>query len=222
MPNPSRVRLRARVHAFAKSIPGGSAVLDVGAGSGPFARHFENHEYRSSDFRQNAAGDIDFVGDMAQINVESQSFNAILCTQALHAHREPAAVLSEFARILKPGGQVLITSVFAYEPVDEPYDCFRITPHGLKSLLETSSLVLERYENIEGYLGTLAYQCAYAWRSLPSTYLPLRLIFYVLARFLSYLELKNPLPDSIGYPKNYAFYLTKLDSRLANNNALQK
>jgi SAM-dependent methyltransferase len=50
--------------------------------------------------------------------------------------------VSEIARVLKPGGRLLITVPFLYPEHEAPYDFWRTTHHGLRSVLERHGLVV--------------------------------------------------------------------------------
>lgn len=99
-------------------IPSRSRVLDVGAGSCPYRSLFAHCEYRAQDFaalkddqlRFGGYGKIDYVCDAASIPSDDGSFDAILCTEMLEHVPDPVAVIKEFARLLKPGGQLMLTA----------------------------------------------------------------------------------------------------------------
>ncbi len=95
----------------------GSKILDIGAGSCRY-RHLFNHcQYKAHDFAKleacdvgNGYGELDYISDIPHIPVENGSFDAILCTQVLEHVPEPVLAVKEFARILKPGGILLLTA----------------------------------------------------------------------------------------------------------------
>ncbi len=111
-------------------IPPGSAVLDVGAGSCPYAQYFSHCSYKTMDFQQLARdqirgragyGAIDYVCDATQIPVPDESFDAILCTEVLEHVAEPIEVIRECARILKPGGRLILTAPLGSGIHQAPY-----------------------------------------------------------------------------------------------------
>jgi len=64
---------------------------------------------------------LDYVSDLTAIPVADGSFGAVLCTEVLEHHPEPIAVVTELARILKPGGDLILTAPLGSGIHQEPY-----------------------------------------------------------------------------------------------------
>ena len=109
------------------AIPAGWRLLDAGAGelrNRPFCRHLK---YVSQDFGQyEGTGDgkglqtgtwdtskVDIVSDITAIPEPDRAFDAILCSEVLEHVPNPTEVLDEFSRLLKPGGQLILTAPLA-------------------------------------------------------------------------------------------------------------
>lgn len=116
-------------------IPAGSRILDAGAGQlrhKPLCAHLA---YVSQDFAQyDGKGDgsglqtgswdqsrIDIVSDICAIPEPNGSFDAIMCVEVLEHLPDPRAALTEFARLLRPGGQLLLTAPFCSLTHFAPY-----------------------------------------------------------------------------------------------------
>jgi ubiquinone/menaquinone biosynthesis C-methylase UbiE len=112
-----------------KNIPNGSKVLDVGAGSCPYRELFKHCEYKTHDFAQlrddqllgKEYGKIDYVSDIKTIPVPDNSFDVIICTEVFEHIPEPIPVVTEFSRILKSGGKLILTAPLQSGIHQEPY-----------------------------------------------------------------------------------------------------
>lgn len=113
----------------AQLIPEGSKILDAGAGSCPYRDFFSHCEYKTQDFVSlsdeqlsgGQYGQIDYVCDIISIPVPDASFDVILCSEVLEHLPEPIKVISEFARILKSGGKIIITAPLGSGIHQQPY-----------------------------------------------------------------------------------------------------
>lgn len=113
-------------------LSAGSRILDAGAGELKNRQYCGHLEYVSQDFcqyggQQGVGGAIneglqckswntsriDLVSDITGIPAPDASFDAILCSEVLEHVPEPTHVLDEFARLLKPGGPLILTAPFA-------------------------------------------------------------------------------------------------------------
>jgi len=109
-----------------KQIPAGHRILDAGAGELRFKPFCSHLNYVSQDFGQyEGSGDgkglqtggwdtkrIDLVCDISAIPEPDATFDAILCTEVLEHVPDPTSALDEFARLLKPGGKLILTAPF--------------------------------------------------------------------------------------------------------------
>lgn len=165
----SRRHLRAFAAEAAASLPEGSRMLDAGSGSGIYRGLFDAAQYESADFAQveKGYGHITYVCDLADVPVEDARYDLVLLTQVLEHLPEPAAVLREMHRVLKPGSQLWLSAPLFYFEHEAPYDFYRYTQYGLRYLLESAGFEIERLEWLEGYLGTLSFQFVIAAGSLP-------------------------------------------------------
>jgi 2-polyprenyl-3-methyl-5-hydroxy-6-metoxy-1,4-benzoquinol methylase len=105
-------------------ISSGNKVLDAGAGSQQYRNSCAHLQYFSQDFGkvtvdQNKGfsaltteyqyGPIDYISDITSIPAQSESFDAILCTEVFEHIPDPGAALWEFSRLLRPGGTLILT-----------------------------------------------------------------------------------------------------------------
>lgn len=110
-------------------LPAGARVLDVGAGSCPYRPFFDHCSYKSQDAKMlkseqlnlGAYGQIDYICDATDIPVPDASFDVVLCTEVLEHCPEPIRVINEIARILRPGGKLILTAPLGSGIHQEPY-----------------------------------------------------------------------------------------------------
>jgi SAM-dependent methyltransferase len=77
------------------------------------------------------------VADLTQPNtLPSDRFDCIICTYVLHVVADPATVISELYRLLKPGGVLLVAVPSITVNYTQYEELWRFTERGLKTLLE--------------------------------------------------------------------------------------
>jgi len=128
----------------AASLPAGAKVLDMGAGSCPYRPLFAHCRYETQDFagvraeqlRHGSYGVIDYCCDIASVPVADGEFDAILCTEVLEHVREPINAVQEMARILKPGGRLMLTAPLGSGIHQEPFHYYGgYTPYWYQDIL---------------------------------------------------------------------------------------
>lgn len=109
-----------------KKIPDGSRILDAGAGEQQYRCFCTHLNYVAQDFAQydgkgNDAGlqmgnwnqsNLDIISDITAIPEPDASFDAIMCVEVLEHLTDPIKAIHEFARLLKPGGRLILTAPF--------------------------------------------------------------------------------------------------------------
>jgi SAM-dependent methyltransferase len=170
--NSSRTYLHRFLARAGQAVQPGELVLDAGAGRAPYRSLFAHARYETADFlavKGKKYVKPDYVCDLAEIPVADARFDHVVLTQVLEHVPDPAAVLAELHRVLRPGGTLWLTAPLFYAEHERPYDFFRYTQFGLRRLLEGAGLEVVEIEWMEGYLGTLSYQARLMSKSLPSS-----------------------------------------------------
>jgi SAM-dependent methyltransferase len=113
------LHLRALVAGIRDSvarIPGPvEDVLDVWCGSRPYEDLFPpGSRYVGLDVEGNPYGVADVVSDEL-LPFPDEAFDVVACIQAFQYMPDAASAVSEFSRVLRPGGTVLVSSVFGFE-----------------------------------------------------------------------------------------------------------
>ena len=84
---------------------------------------------------------LDLAADLNEpLKLETAAFDTVLMTDVLEHIRNPAALMSEIARILRPKGRLLLTVPFLYWIHEQPYDYFRYTRYALSEFCRTADL----------------------------------------------------------------------------------
>lgn len=116
-------------------------VLDVGCGEMPFrgllgarARYTGIDVPAASEFGMAQHADV-LAFDGAALPFPDARFDHVLCTEVLEHASEPAALVAEMLRVLKPGGTLVLTVPFAARVHHAPHDYHRFTRYGLAQLL---------------------------------------------------------------------------------------
>jgi SAM-dependent methyltransferase len=120
-------------------------VLDIGAGD-RWVRPYlgEDVEYLALDYPQTGRdlyeATPDVFADAVALPFADGTFDGVICLEVLEHVREPAAVIREIARVLKPGGRAWLSMPFLYPLHDAPFDFQRYTEFGLRRDLESARL----------------------------------------------------------------------------------
>ena len=107
-----------------KKIPRGKKILDAGAGELQYRKFCKHLNYTSQDFGQydgqgNEEGlqtetwdnsKLDIVSDIAEMPVKDDSFDAVMCIEVFEHIPHPNDAIKEFARVIKKGGILIITT----------------------------------------------------------------------------------------------------------------
>ncbi len=115
------------------------AVLDLGCDHKPYFPLFARYarRYVGLDVAKTTK-EVDVVGGASAPPFRDGRFDAVVCSQVLEHVPDPLATLKEIARVLKPGGRVLLSThgTFIYHP--HPTDFWRWTQEGLRKVFEDS------------------------------------------------------------------------------------
>jgi len=161
------------VESVAKNLAAGSSILDAGAGESVYKRLFSHCEYKAIDLavgesRWNYAN-LDYIGALDEMPIDDEIFDAVLCTQVLEHLEWPRESVKEIYRVLKPGGKLYMTVPMAQNEHQVPYDFFRYTSYGLKSICNHAGFQQVEIKPFGGQWVRWAYELPRGLSILPST-----------------------------------------------------
>jgi SAM-dependent methyltransferase len=142
-------------------LPANARLLDAGCGSQRYKKFCTHLTYKSQDFGQYKTdekqvisnlgpnsraeyqyGQIDYVGDIWNIEAADQSFDVILCTEVFEHIPYPNDTVKEFSRLLSKNGKLILTApsnclrhmdpYFFYSGFSDRWYEKVLTEHGLK------------------------------------------------------------------------------------------
>lgn len=116
-------------------------VLDYGCGGSPYRPLFGNCVYHRADLDGDG---LDFkYGSDSRLPNSAGGYDFVLSTQVLEHVQDPMIYLHECHRVLKPNGQLLITTHGLFEEHGCPYDYWRWTTFGLQRIVESAGFKVE-------------------------------------------------------------------------------
>lgn len=179
------------------------SILDFGAGKSPYKNLFkDSFNYISYDKCNDTDTKNDIIFDSDdRINLDDSSVDVILAIQVLEHLKEPSLMFSEFKRVLKPNGYLLITTHQNFEIHCEPEDYFRFTFFGLKYFGEKNNFNIRYFNFTNGFIVTFLYSFVSSLKkNFSNSYF---LIFIIFAPFF--------------IPLVFIHYLFKNSNKIPNN-----
>lgn len=140
-------------------------VLDVGCGTKPYrafvaATRYTGLDYDSPERRSQGIADVFYDGGTFPFS--DARFDGVLCTQVFEHVFNPEEFLREIARVMRPGGALVLTVPFVWDEHEKPHDFARYSSFGLRAMLERTGFEVARQEKTPADFRVLA-QLAAGW-----------------------------------------------------------
>lgn len=124
-------------------------VLDIGCADRWVESHLpEGCDYIGLDYPPTGGllyrARPNIFADASRLPLPDASIDTVLLLEVLEHLHQPGHALSEIARVLRPGGCLLLTVPFLYPVHDAPHDYQRYTCHGLMRDMEAIGLVSDK------------------------------------------------------------------------------
>ncbi len=143
-------------------------VVDVGCGTKPYRPLFSPAVTDYVGVDREGAPDADVAGDAHALPFDDAIFDAGVSFQVFEHLERPGAALAELARVVAPGGDVVITVPGVWPAHEVPRDFWRFTRWGLLALARDAGLEVVELAPLGGTWSTLGQMaCLELDRSLP-------------------------------------------------------
>lgn len=130
--------IETHLHKFISSIPDIDKKRVLEVGSGQKWRYIPH----STTINRDADAKPDLIGDAEAMNMANDQYDIVLCLEVIEHTKHPDKIIAEIHRVLRPGGQVMLTAPFCLEIHDPNNDYHRFPRQGLKLLFHEFNSVM--------------------------------------------------------------------------------
>jgi SAM-dependent methyltransferase len=129
-------------------------ILDLGGGSGPYKDRLvrEGDMYAiveidpdSAVVTENTERNVYIVGNIHRLPLQPESFDVVCLFEVLEHLYDPFKTIGDCARVLRPGGALVLTVPQYWHVHGWPSDYYRYTINGLRHLCRSAGLEIEHY-----------------------------------------------------------------------------
>ena len=142
-----RNRLLHHIRSLAPRLQG--KMMDFGCGQKPYRSLFSVDEYVGVDFENpghpHVNESIDVFYDGKTIPFAAAHFDSIFCSEVFEHIFNLPHIIVELNRVLKPGGQILVTCPFSFCEHEVPNDYARYTSFAIRHLFEQHGFEVVTY-----------------------------------------------------------------------------
>lgn len=138
-------------------------VLDLGAGMAKYKPILIKNaaDYVACDVRKTE--NIDTVCDVTNLIFALESFDTVISTQVFEHVDNPFSVVREIKKVLKAGGNAIITAPFMVPFHADPKDNFRFSREGLEEIFKSSGFEIVDSGIYGGFFMVLSEMLHFSW-----------------------------------------------------------
>lgn len=131
-------------------------ILDFGCGAKPYESLFKNAKsYIGVDIKisghNHQESKVDIFYDGKTLPFDSGKFDNVVSFEVFEHVFNLEEVITEIRRVLKPGGQLLVSLPFAWDEHEVPYDFARYTSFGIRHILVKNGFQVEELKKTTSY-----------------------------------------------------------------------
>jgi len=119
---------------------GRGRLLDLGCGERPYSEDLPEGVRAFGVDVHGPGSRPDVWSVAAALPFANGAFDTVLCTQVLEHVPDPDVLVAEAARVLRPGGRLILSAPQVWFLHEEPHDYFRFTRFGIAALCRRAGL----------------------------------------------------------------------------------
>jgi 2-polyprenyl-3-methyl-5-hydroxy-6-metoxy-1,4-benzoquinol methylase len=167
--DPEQVSVSSRLIAdlvasfYARAVPEHASgdLLDLGCGKAPmfelYRRYVESVTLVDWENSLHPNPHLDLVQDLnSPLELTSNRYQTVILSDVLEHIRRPQELMGEIARVLAPGGVLLMNTPFLYWLHEQPHDYYRYTTYALADFVAAAGLELVELGPVGGAPEVLA------------------------------------------------------------------
>lgn len=131
-------------------------VLDLGCGHSPWRPFFSKaSRYLRMDI-YSPDDEVIVIESPNNLPLEDGSVDTVLLSRMMGDVPDQSAFLKELARVLSPGGNILVYEAITYPQHDLPHDYWRVLPRGLEWMADRHGLNVAEIVYCGGYFSQVS------------------------------------------------------------------